>query len=182
MICPGFLSRLRRILLALCLLMLGQVGQAAAGDVRLAWDASPDASLAGYVLLYGTSSRVYTTSVTLPASATDHEVIGLPSGTYYFAVRAFDVNGAQSGYSNEVRRGTGLELRAGQDLPCALLTDRAGRTVGDDDDGGAGVGADVDAAVSVFDLERGSGCHFVGLLPLVRGLRPGAGKHHLAAA
>ena len=130
MICPGFLSRLRRILLALCLLILGPVGQAAAGDVRLAWDASPDTDLAGYVLVYGTSSRVYTTSVTLPVSATAHEVSDLPNGTYYFAVRAFDGNGAQSGYSNEVRVVVGTTVTPMSDPTISTLTPSKGTTAG----------------------------------------------------
>ena len=102
MTCPGISRQLRRALLTLCLLFLTQVGQAVAGTVRLAWDANTEQNLAGYVLVYGNISRVYTASVTLPASAVTHEV-NLPDGTYFFAVRAFDTAGVQSGYSNEVR-------------------------------------------------------------------------------
>jgi hypothetical protein len=102
MTCAGIHRQIRYALLTIALLLLAQVGQAAAGTVRLAWDPNTEDSLAGYVLVYGSSSRVYTMSVTLPASAVTHEFT-LPDGTYYFAVRAFDVAGVQSGYSNEVR-------------------------------------------------------------------------------
>ncbi len=103
MICPGLPGQFRRAMLTLCLLLLVQVGPALAGSVRLYWDPNTEPDLAGYVLVYGNASGVYTTSVTLPASAVTHEFVDLPNGTYYFAVRAFNAANAQSGYSNEVR-------------------------------------------------------------------------------
>jgi hypothetical protein len=98
----GTFRQIRYALLTVVFLLLAQVGEAVAGTVRLVWDANTEASLAGYVLVYGKTSRVYTTSTTLPASATTHEFT-LPDGTYYFAIRAFDTAGVQSGYSNELR-------------------------------------------------------------------------------
>ena len=89
--------------LALCLLLLAQAGSALAGSVRLYWDANTEPDLAGYVLVYGSTSGVYTTSVPLPASAVTHDFTDLPNGTYYFAIRAFNTANAQSGCSNEVR-------------------------------------------------------------------------------
>ena len=103
MIRPGLPGQFLRVLLALCLLLLVQVGSALAGNVRLYWDANTEPDLAGYVLVYGGASGVYTTSVPLPASAVTHEFTDLPNGTYYFAIRAFNTANAQSGYSNEVR-------------------------------------------------------------------------------
>ena len=103
MICPGLPGQFRRAMLTLCLLLLVQVGPALAGSVRLYWDQNTEPDLAGYVLVYGNASGVYTTSVTLPASALTHEFANLPNGTYYFAVRAFNSANAQSAYSNEVR-------------------------------------------------------------------------------
>ncbi|MCA1481315.1 fibronectin type III domain-containing protein, partial [Bradyrhizobium sp. NBAIM08] len=94
-------SYVLRVVFASCLLLLLQAGQAVAGNVRLTWDPNLDDDTVGYVLVYGTSSRVYTKSVTLPAAATTHEVTGLPDGAHYFALRAFDLNGVQSGNSNE---------------------------------------------------------------------------------
>lgn len=103
MIDPGLSGHFRRAVLALCLLLLGQVAPALAGSVRLYWDPNTEPDLAGYVLVYGSASGVYSSSVTLPASATTHELTNLPNGTYYFAVRAFNGANAQSAYSNEVR-------------------------------------------------------------------------------
>ncbi len=103
MVRPGLASQTRRSLLALCLLLLVHVSEAAAGAVRLYWDPNSEADLAGYVLVYGSSPGVYTQSVTLGPGAVTHEVTGLGSGTWYFAIRAFNTAGLHSGYSNEVQ-------------------------------------------------------------------------------
>ena len=78
MIRPGLPGQFHRVLLALCLLLLVQVGPALAGSVRLYWDANTEPDLAGYVLVYGNASGVYTTSVPLPASAVTHEFTDSP--------------------------------------------------------------------------------------------------------
>ncbi|BCS32845.2 hypothetical protein TBR22_A20690 [Luteitalea sp. TBR-22] len=103
-------SPLLRALLVGFLLLWAQVGQAAAGNVRLYWDANTEADLAGYVLAYGRLPGTYTTSVTLAPSAVTHEFTNLSDGTYYFAIRAFNAANVYSGYSNEVRVvvGTGV--------------------------------------------------------------------------
>ena len=67
------------------------------------WDQNSEADLAGYVLVWGTSTGVYSQSMTLGPSAVTHEVTSLANGTYYFAIRAFDAAGNHSGYSSEVQ-------------------------------------------------------------------------------
>src|SRR5690606_9849465 len=58
---------------------------------------------AGYVVLIGTAPRVYTQSVEVGPAQPFASISGLPGGlTYYFAVRAFNTAGLQSGLSNEV--------------------------------------------------------------------------------
>lgn len=99
----GLPGRFHQALVALGLLLLVLVGQAEAGKVRLYWDQNSETDLAGYVLVYGRTTGVYTTSITLPAAAVTHEVADLTEGTYYFAIRAFNTTGQHSGYSNEVR-------------------------------------------------------------------------------
>ncbi len=89
-------------LLALFVL-LAQAAPALAGAVRLYWDPNAEPDLAGYVLVYGSAPGVYTQSVSLAPTATTHEVPGLPDGAYFFAIRAFNTAGLQSGYSNEVK-------------------------------------------------------------------------------
>src|SRR6478735_5273344 len=102
MSCPGRTGLFRRVILAMCLLLVVQVGQVLGGSVRLYWDANTEPDLAGYVLVYGPAPGIYTTSVPLSATAVTHELTDLPAGTYYFAIRAFNAANAQSGYSNEV--------------------------------------------------------------------------------
>jgi len=88
-------------LLGCALLVLAAAVSAAAADVKLAWDANTDPGLAGYNVYYGAQSRVYSTSIKLGLQTTC-TVTGLPPGTYYFAVTAYNTAGLESGYSNEV--------------------------------------------------------------------------------
>jgi hypothetical protein len=76
-------------------------GKVLGADVSLAWDASVSPNIAGYKVYVGQSSRTYGTPVTI-GNQTTHTVTGLPSGTYYFAVTAFNTSGNESGFSNEV--------------------------------------------------------------------------------
>jgi hypothetical protein len=72
-----------------------------ATDVSLAWDASVTPEVIGYKVYYGNSAGVYGASITI-GNQTSYTVTGLTSGTYYFAVTAFDASGNESDFSNEV--------------------------------------------------------------------------------
>lgn len=77
---------------------------ASAGELDLAWDASPDPSVTGYLISYGTSSGVYTQSVDA-GNHTTHTLQGVSDAiTYYLIVRAYNAAGDFSPPSNEVRR------------------------------------------------------------------------------
>jgi len=78
------------------------------GSVTLAWDApvtNTDGSelndLAGYKVYYGTSSTNYTQSVDI-GNFTDTVINDLPSGTWCFAITAYNSLGNESTYSNEL--------------------------------------------------------------------------------
>ena len=81
---------------------------AVTGTASLAWDApvaNVDGSvltdLSGYTVAYGTSPNALTQTVTLnDAHRTSYTVTGLQPGTWYFAVRALALDGAQSAYSD----------------------------------------------------------------------------------
>ncbi len=93
---------LRRIV-AVSVLIVGLALPASAEQVQLTWDPNSESDLAGYVVLTGTSSRVYTQSLEVGPGSPTATVAGLAAGaTYYFAVRAFNSAGLQSGWSNEV--------------------------------------------------------------------------------
>ena len=85
---------------------------ALAGDVTLQWDLNPETGIAGYRVYYGTASRTY--SAPIPAGLQSaHTVAGLATGTYYFAVTAFNIDGLESAFSNEVSTtvtGTGTSV------------------------------------------------------------------------
>src|SRR4030095_12773574 len=97
-----FLSILKRSVLTLSLLS-GCAGSALASDVLVKRDPSSAVAWAGYKLYYGTSSRSYGTSVNV-GNQTSYTVTGLGTGTYYFAVTAYNATTAESGYSNEIWR------------------------------------------------------------------------------
>lgn len=77
------------------------------GSVTLFWDApttnadgTPCTDLAGYKLYYGSGSRQYSMVLDL-GNVTTHALDGLASGTYYFAVSAYDSAGNESELSTE---------------------------------------------------------------------------------
>jgi hypothetical protein len=80
---------------------LGSVTSVLAADVTLAWNANPEPTLTGYKVYYGTSSRSYGVFISA-GNVTSYRVTGLSSGTYYFAVTAYDASGNESGLSNEI--------------------------------------------------------------------------------
>ena len=77
--------------------------QAAAADVTLAWDPSASQNITGYKIYIGSSSRVYGNPVSI-GNQTTYTVSGLSSGTHFFAVTAFDADGNESDFSNEVSK------------------------------------------------------------------------------
>src|SRR5574341_669038 len=84
--------------------------QALAKEVSLAWDASPSATVAGYWLYYGTQSHTYSARIDVGADTTA-TVSELPEGqTYYFAITAYDPQGIESAFSNEVSTATSPSL------------------------------------------------------------------------
>ncbi|MBU4332329.1 T9SS type A sorting domain-containing protein [Patescibacteria group bacterium] len=87
-------------LIAVVLVLIA--GSALADEITLAWDANIEPDLAGYWLYYGQSSGVYTDSVDV-GTDTACMVTGLPDGQLrYFAVKAYDIYGQKSDFSNEV--------------------------------------------------------------------------------
>jgi chitinase len=102
---PSRLSaRLSRSLkLSLCSLLLLLLAQNAfAGHVTLAWNAVSAVDLAGYILYYGYAPGSYSLSVDA-GNSTTAALSGLDQGrTYYFAATAYDVDGYESAFSNEV--------------------------------------------------------------------------------
>jgi hypothetical protein len=85
-----------------CLLLCASAHQTAyAGDVTLEWDPNTETDLTGYKVYYGTSSRTYSTPIAAGLLST-YTVTGLAPGTYYFAVTAFNADGMESAFSNEV--------------------------------------------------------------------------------
>jgi PKD repeat protein len=97
------LKPLSRLLGWLSVLIACFATNAFAGQVNLGWDASTG-PVAGYRVYYGTASGNYTSQIDAGA-ATTATVASLADGaTYYFAVKAYDSVGNESGFSNEVNQ------------------------------------------------------------------------------
>jgi len=75
-------------------------GTAPKADVLLSWD-PPQAEAVGIKVYYGTSPRTYTSSINA-GLVSNYTVRGLASGSYYFAMTAYDAFGNESGFSSEV--------------------------------------------------------------------------------
>ncbi|MEW5742654.1 MAG: fibronectin type III domain-containing protein [Myxococcota bacterium] len=81
-------------------------------SAKLAWDpptrnqdGTPLTDLKGYEIHYGPSPGNYTRSVTLnDPAATSFQIDNLPSGTWYFALKAVDTSGNVSTFSNEASK------------------------------------------------------------------------------
>jgi hypothetical protein len=81
---------------------------AAAGSASLSWtvptlntNGTPATNLAGYHIYYGTNPGALNTVIDVPgASTTEYEISNLSSGTYYFAVAAYNSQGVDSADSN----------------------------------------------------------------------------------
>ena len=72
------------------------------GSATLAWDSSPQPDLAGYILYYGTSSRIYPNAINI-GNVTSYTVSGLlPGVTYFFAVTDYNGSGTESPFSDEI--------------------------------------------------------------------------------
>lgn len=68
----------------------------------VSWQPNTEPDLAGYQIYYGTTSRFYSVIIDV-GNTTQYTVTGLnPGVTYYFAVTAYDINGNESDYSEEV--------------------------------------------------------------------------------
>jgi hypothetical protein len=66
-------------------------------------DGSPISNLAGYKIHYGTRTSDYTQTVSVEnAGLTRLVVDNLPSGTYYFAITAYNAQGLESPLSGEI--------------------------------------------------------------------------------
>jgi fibronectin type 3 domain-containing protein len=73
-----------------------------AAQVTLEWNANTEQDLSGYIIYQGTSSKDYDASMDV-AKWTSATISKLEDNeTYYFAVTAYDTEGNESGYSNEV--------------------------------------------------------------------------------
>jgi hypothetical protein len=103
-------QKISAIIFSITLLLFSVVNVSLAKDVTLAWDANQESDVAGYKVYYGTSSGTYTgteansgPSPVEMGSGASATFVGLDdTKTHYFTVTAFNFNGEESVYANEV--------------------------------------------------------------------------------
>ncbi len=84
------------------MLLLVCAARAQAAVVTVAWDANPEADLAGYIVSWGTQTGIYTNSQDVGNVATYTVPDLQPGSTYYVAVQAYNTNGLSGPYSTEL--------------------------------------------------------------------------------
>ena len=81
--------------------MLAWAAAAGAQQLTLAWDASVSTNVVGYRLYYGTNTRSYQ-FVTNTGLMLTQAVVLPHRGRWFFAATAYDTDGLESDFSNEV--------------------------------------------------------------------------------
>jgi len=93
-----------RALLALALWLITSPALAAVQNCTFVWNARTEADLAGYKILWGTTSGVYPNTVTLgTVTTTTCASLGMTSaGTYYAVINAFDISNQTGPNSSQI--------------------------------------------------------------------------------
>jgi hypothetical protein len=118
-----FLNRLILVSLLIGSSIIGLFpGVALCTNITIAWDANNESDLAGYIVYYGTTSGNYTNSIDVD-NITHHTLTDLQDGvTYYLAITAYDVNGYESTYSEELSHTVGVtDDNVSPDTPMLIL-------------------------------------------------------------
>ena len=111
---------LLRILILGVFIWFLMFGNVHAFTVKLRWDPSTQPNLAGYKVYFGTTSRNYSHTIDL-GQVNSYQVGNLQDGVkYYFAVTAYDIDGNESKFSNEVSNAV-VSPRAVMELLLLLL-------------------------------------------------------------
>jgi len=77
------------------------------GQAFLSWNANPDPDIAGYRVYLGTGSHTYVTGISV-GNVTNYTVRDLVVGmAYFFAVTAYNIEGIESTFSDEVSKTIG---------------------------------------------------------------------------
>lgn len=103
-------NRARLILLGCALgMMLTTAVTAEAQTATLAWDRSPETTIVGYRVSYGTAPATYTKTIDV-GNVDTFTVTGLDSSLdHYFVVQAYDTLGEMSDFSDEVKQPAALQ-------------------------------------------------------------------------
>lgn len=84
----------------------GEMATLSSGTATLSWDPNSESDLEGYKIYLATDPGRYGAPIAiLNKDVTNYTVTGLETGTtYFFTVTAYNLNGAESPFSNEVSK------------------------------------------------------------------------------
>ncbi len=100
-VCLSFTLTLTWI--AIFVVIFAFVLSAHAADITFEWDANTESDLAGYRLYAGGETGVYNPDLTIDVgNRTIYKWTGFSDGDWFFAATAYDDDGNESAYSNEV--------------------------------------------------------------------------------
>lgn len=107
----NFIFLINAILLIFIVFSLLFAANINAASVSLAWDANSESDLAGYKIYASLTSGSYISSNSVDVgNVTSYTVTGLQaSTTYYFVATAYDTDGYESDYSDEVNKTTAAD-------------------------------------------------------------------------
>jgi uncharacterized membrane protein YgcG len=115
-----------------------------AAEITLAWDQNSEPDIAGYKIYYGQESHSYTNTLDV-GKHTSCVIADLEDGeTYYFAATAYNNDGFESGYSNEISNAE----------PGTTPDDGDGGAAGGGSSGGGGGSCFIDTAACGFPVAQ----------------------------
>jgi hypothetical protein len=100
--CPSLSISVFTLIAVILTIVLFGIPDVHAAEITLAWDQNSEPDIAGYRIYYGQESHSYTNVVDV-GNYTSCIIADLEDDkTYYFVATAYNTDGYESGYSNEI--------------------------------------------------------------------------------
>jgi hypothetical protein len=136
----------------LAVYILVMIGDGFAAEIKIAWDPNTEEDMAGYKVYYGKAPWSFGEPIDVE-NVTSHTISGLPKGeTYYIAVTAYDRDGNESGFSNQVS-GKAHGFFHGEWIFNIYLGDKGGFLIRLNDDDATFKGYGISDGLNLFRIE-----------------------------
>lgn len=91
----------KKLFLMILIFVLGFFVVSFAAEITFKWDPNSEPDLAGYKIYWGTATRDYSKNVDV-GNVVSYTLKDLPDGVFYFAATAYDNDGNESDFSDEI--------------------------------------------------------------------------------